>query len=56
MHKEIFNDFYGRYYNAPDNNELSNFFKVTNAVDKVRKEKMQDYFPELYNVLKSELI
>ena len=56
VHKEIFNDFYGRYYNAPDNNELSNFFKVTNAVDKVRKEKMQDYFPELYNVLKSELI
>ena len=56
VHKEIYNDLYGRYYNAPENNELTNFFKVTNAVDKVRKEKMQDYFPELFNVLKSELI
>ena len=56
VHKEIYNDLYGRYYNSPDNNELTNFFKVTNAVDEVRKEKMRDYFPELFNVLKSELI
>ena len=56
VHKEIYNDLYGRYYNSPNNNELTNFFKVTNAVDEVRKEKMRDYFPELFNVLKSELI
>ena len=36
--------------------EISKFFKVTNAVDKLRREKMNDHFPELFNALKGELI
>ena len=56
LSSELYHDFYGRYYNSPYNNEISKFFKVTNAVDKLRREKMNDHFPELFNALKGELI
>lgn len=47
----FFNRLKSNYYNAEQNNSVEDFLKVTEAVDKVRKEKLSDTFPELYNIL-----
>lgn len=44
---DLFNDLYGRYFNAPDNDLINDFWKFTDEVDVVRKEDFAATFPEL---------
>lgn len=50
--EELYNDLYGRYYHADDNNQMDLFLKVTDAVDRIRKEQLFEVFPKLYNIIK----
>jgi sulfatase maturation enzyme AslB (radical SAM superfamily) len=48
----MWNDLYGRYYNAPDNGLIDTFWRFTNEVDNVRLEMFEITFPEIYELLK----
>ena len=48
---EFYEDVYGRYYNADYNGERETFIDTTERVDRFRKEKWKDIFPELYQSL-----
>jgi organic radical activating enzyme len=43
-----FEDIHGRYYDAKSNNQMELFKKVTDEVDKVRRESISEIFPKLY--------
>ena len=48
---EFFNRIKSNYYNSPDNGKAEKFITVAETVDSIRKEKIKDTFPELYNIL-----
>ena len=48
---EFYDDVLGRYYNAEYNGEREVFIDTTERVDRFRKEKWKDIFPELYKSL-----
>ena len=54
--EEVYNDLYGRYYNAPQNGQQDQFYKVTETVDKLRKESWKDIFPKLKEALQKSTI
>lgn len=41
----------GHYYNSETNGKLQEFLETTDAVDKVRREKFEETFPELHSLL-----
>jgi hypothetical protein len=53
--EEFYNDVYGRYYNAPYNGQKSQFIKVTEVVDRHRKEKWDETFPALRDALNTTI-
>lgn len=50
----FFNRLKSNFYNSPCNNKGGEFLTTTDAVDKVRREKIKDTFPELYNIVSNE--
>ena len=50
----FFNRLKSNFYNSPCNNKGGEFLSTTDAVDKVRREKIKDTFPELYNIVSNE--
>jgi len=50
--KQLLNQYSNFMFQEDNSHELKNFFEITDKIDKIRNQKLEDYIPELYELIK----